>query len=308
MKRKRKGGRISQGQNGDPSRGDNPAEQIQTKKDLPLNEALQPKPRRGRCRADQGKERSTATIYVATYNVRSLAHSHDLKRLQEQLREIIKWNIVGTSETKRKGEGLTELEDGTWMYYKAAKTEDAKNRKGMALLVHKDFKDYIESFQIHSDRIISCKIRLQEESLQIIQVYAPTKDYEDTDVEKFYEDLDNAVNRKECKQHIIMGDFNAKIGIKEKNENLEWIGPRGIGIRNDRGERLLDFAANNKLFVTNTFFQKPASHYWTWESPGGAYHNQIDFILADEKSTIFTTLKSLPTSTSGATIEWSEEK
>ena len=85
MKRKRKGGRISQGQNGDPSRGDNPAQQIPTPKDLPLNEALQPKPRRGRCRADQGKERSTATIYVATYNVRSLAHSDDLKRLQEQL-------------------------------------------------------------------------------------------------------------------------------------------------------------------------------------------------------------------------------
>ena len=125
--------------------------------------------------------------------------------------------------------------------------------------------------------------------MQIIQVYAPTKDYEDTDVEKFYEDLDNAVNRKECKQHIIMGDFNAKIGIKEKNENLKWIGPHGMGIRNDRGERLLDFAANNKLLVTNTFFQKPASRYWTWESPGGAYHNQIDFILADEKSTIYNT-------------------
>ena len=213
--------------------------------------------------------------------------SDDLKRLQEQLREI-KWNIVGISETKRKGEGLTELEDGTWMY-EAAKTEDEKNRKGMALLVHKDFKGYIESFQIHSDRIISCKIRLQGESLQIIQVYAPTKDYEDTDVEKFYEDLDNAVNRKECKRHIIMGDFNAKIGIKEKNENLKWIGPHGMGIRNDRGERLLDFAANNKLLVTNTFIQKPASRYWTWESPGGAYHNQIDFILADEKSTIYNT-------------------
>ena len=125
--------------------------------------------------------------------------------------------------------------------------------------------------------------------MQIIQVYAPTKHYEDTDVEKFYEDLDNAVNRKECKQDIIMGDFNAKIGIKEKNENLKWIGPHGIGIRNDRGERLLDFAANNKLLVTNTFFQKPASPSWTWESPGGAYHNQIDFILADEKSTIYNT-------------------
>ena len=49
----------------------------------------------------------------------------------------------------------------------------------------------------------------------------------------------------------------------------------------------MEFAANNKLLVTNTFFRKPASRYWTWKSPGGAYHNQIDFILADEKSTIY---------------------
>ena len=143
--------------------------------------------------------------------------------------------------------------------------------------------------RLYGQSVISCETRLQGEPLQIIQVYAPTKDYEDTDVEKFYEDLDNAVNRKECKQHILMGDFNTKIGIKEKNENLEWIGPHGIGLSNDRGERLLDFAANNRLFVKNTFCQKPASRYWTWESPWGAYHNQIYFIIADDKSTIYNT-------------------
>ncbi|KAK3790884.1 hypothetical protein RRG08_011097 [Elysia crispata] len=42
-------------------------------------------------------------------------------------------------------------------------------------------------------------------------------------------------------------------------------------------------------FVTNSFFKKPRSRYWTWESPGGDYKNQIDFILTTDKTTIQNT-------------------
>ena len=83
-----------------------------------------------------------------------------------------------------------------------------------------------------------------------------------------------------------MVDFNAKIGKKGKIENNNWIGNHGIGVRYERSERLLDFAAENRLFITNTLFEKQTSRYWTWESPGGIYKNQIDFILTTDK-TIF---------------------
>ncbi|KAK3775444.1 hypothetical protein RRG08_015291 [Elysia crispata] len=105
----------------------------------------------------------------------------------------------------------------------------------MAFLVRKNFKDYIEGFCKHSDRVISCKVKLQEGSLQIIQVYAPTTDYDDEEAEKFYEDLENAIEKK-CANTVIMGDFNAKIGVKDEDEENEWIGPFGIGTRNERGE------------------------------------------------------------------------
>ena len=65
---------------------------------------------------------------------------------------------------------------------------------------------------------------------------------------------------------------------------MEWIGPHGIGVRNERGERLMNFAAANKLYITNSFFQKQKTRYWTWESPGGAYKNQIDFVLTNDKT------------------------
>ncbi|KAK3784049.1 hypothetical protein RRG08_025243 [Elysia crispata] len=280
-----KGGRISQGLKGDPFRGDISATLSPTERRTPSHEVPQSKPHRGRCGADRGRG-STATLHIATYNTRTLALQDDLDHLQEKL-EDFKWNVIGLCETKRKGEGLMELSDGTWIY-DAGKTEESPETKGMAFLVRKNFKDYIEGFCKHSDRVISCKVKLQEGPLQIIQVYAPTTDYDDEEAEKFYEDLENAIEKK-CANTVIMGDFNAKIGVKDEDEENEWIGPFGIGTRNGRGEKLIDFCTANRLFVTNSFFKKPRPRYWTWESPGGDYKNQIDFILTTDKTTIQNT-------------------
>ena len=111
MKEKLKGGRSTQGRNGDPSQGDNLATQTLTSRNFPFDEAPQPNPFQGRCGADGGRG-STAIINIATYNVRTLSHPDDLERLQEQMKDF-KWSIVGLCETKRKGEGLIELKDGT---------------------------------------------------------------------------------------------------------------------------------------------------------------------------------------------------
>ncbi|KAK3798509.1 hypothetical protein RRG08_063518 [Elysia crispata] len=240
-----KGGRISQGLKGDPFRGDISATLSPTERRTPSHEVPQSKPHRGRCGADRGRG-STATLHIATYNTRTLALQDDLDHLQEKL-EDFKWNVIGLCETKRKGEGLMELSDGTWIY-DAGKTEESPETKGMAFLVRKNFKDYIEGFCKHSDRVISCKVKLQEGSLQIIQVYAPTTDYDDEEAEKFYEDLENAIEKK-CANTVIMGDFNAKIGVKDEDEENEWIGPFGIGTRNERGEKLIDFCTANRLFM-----------------------------------------------------------
>ena len=53
-----------------------------------------------------------------------------------------------------------------------------------------------------------------------------------------------------------------------------------------RGERLLDFAGENNLVVTNSLFFKAANRYWTWEAPGGVTKNQIDFILSSDRKIV----------------------
>ena len=55
------------------------------------------------------------------------------------------------------------------------------------------------------------------------------------------------------------------------------------GDTNERGLRLLEFATFNDLVSGNTFGHHIASRSWTWHSPNGQHHNQIDYILVRKR-------------------------
>ena len=100
--------------------------------------------------------------------------------------------------------------------------------------MNKNVKDCIVSFNAHSDRIISCIVNLKNETIQVIQVYAPTSDYDNETIEGFYEDLEEAMDHKNNAHVIIMGDFNAKIGAD--NTGFEEImGKHRLGTMNENG-------------------------------------------------------------------------
>ncbi|CAH2092926.1 unnamed protein product [Euphydryas editha] len=65
-------------------------------------------------------------------------------------------------------------------------------------------------------------------------------------------------------------------------ELKEAIGNDGHGDRNDRGQRLINYAFENKLSIINTYFKKKSSRRWTWRSPSGIYKNEIDYILSNQ--------------------------
>ena len=78
---------------------------------------------------------------------------------------------------------------------------------------------------------------------------------------------------------MITGDFKAKSGTKTKEEDFKSMGPFGIGKRNEKGGRLIEFAEEHKLIIANTLFQKPKNRYWTWESPDWETRNQNRFYI-----------------------------
>ena len=90
--------------------------------------------------------------------------------------------------------------------------------------------------------------------ITIIQVYAPTSNAEEAEVEWFYEDLQALLELTPKKDVLfIIGDWNAKVGSQE---TPGVIGKFGLGIRNEAGQRLIDFCQENALVIYNiTFIQ-----------------------------------------------------
>ena len=95
-----------------------------------------------------------------------------------------------------------------------------------------------------------------------IQVYAPTSNAEEAEVECFYEDLQNLLELTPPKDvPFIIGDLNSKVG------NQEIPGKFGLGVQNEAGQTLIDFCQENALVIANTLFQQHQRRLYTWTSP-----------------------------------------
>ena len=117
--------------------------------------------------------------------------------------------------------------------------------------------------------------------INIIQVYAPTTDHDDEEVEKLYDDIKNVMKyAKSGEINIVMGDWNAKVG---EQQEYPVSGKFGLGDRNDRGQRLVEFCWTTKLAITNTLFEHPSRRLYTWKSPGDIHRNQIDYIMINQR-------------------------
>ena len=88
----------------------------------------------------------------------------------------------------------------------------------------------------------------------VIQVYAPTSNAEETEVEWFYEDLQDLLELIPKKDVLcIIGDWNAKV---KSWETPGVTGKFGLGMRNEAGQRLIVFFQENALIIANTLFQQ----------------------------------------------------
>ena len=73
------------------------------------------------------------------------------------------------------------------------------------------------------------------------------------------------------------------VGEDAQEDWAEVCGPFCNTETNDRGHKLLDFATYNNLVLANTVGNHKPSRRWTWHSPDGTRHNQIDYILVKKR-------------------------
>ena len=118
-------------------------------------------------------------------------------------------------------------------------------------------------------------------NITVIQVYAPTSNAEEAEVEQFYEDLQDLLELTPKKDVLfIIGDWNAKVGSQEAPGVTGKFVP---GVWNEAGQRLIEFCQENALVIANTLFQQHKRRLYTWTSPDRKHRNQIDYILCSQR-------------------------
>ena len=212
---------------------------------------------------------------IATWNVRTLFQKGKLDNVLQEA-ERLNLSVLGISEMRWNNKGCINKNGWTVIY-----SENDKYSNGVGVFVNEKTSNNLIGHWGISDRVILVKIKEPKFCLSLIQVYAPTSDANDQDIEQFYDELNSAI--KKCKGNevkIVMGDFNAKVG-NEADGKI--VGKVGLGFRNGRGDILVEWCNEQGFCIVNTCFQQPKNKLWTWKSPDGVTKNQIDFILVPKR-------------------------
>ena len=129
--------------------------------------------------------------------------------------------------------------------------------------------------------------------ITVIQVYAPTSNAEEAEVEWFYEDLQNLLELTPQKDVLfIMGDWNAKVGSQEITGIT---GKFGLGVENEAGQRLIEFCQEMHWSQ-----QTPSSNNTREDSTHG--HHQM--VNTDIRMIIFIAAKDAEALSSQQRLDW----
>ena len=138
-------------------------------------------------------------------------------------------NILGISKLKWTGMGEFNSDDHC-IYYCGQKS---LRRNGVAIMVNKRVQNAVLGCSLKNDRMISVRLQGKPFNITVIQVYAPTSNTEEAEVEWFYEGLQDLLELTPKKDILfITGDWNAKLGSQETPGVT---GKFGLGVQNEAG-------------------------------------------------------------------------
>ena len=127
--------------------------------------------------------------------------------------------------------------------------------------------------------MISVHSQGQPFSITVIQVYIPTTNVEEAEIEQFYEDLQDLLELTPQKDVIfIIGDWNATVG-SQKIPGIT--GNFGLGVQNEAEQRLSEFCQEKALVIANS--SNNTRRHYARTSLDGQYRNQIDYILCSQR-------------------------
>ena len=106
-------------------------------------------------------------------------------------------------------------------------------------MVNKRVRNAVLGCNLKNDRMISVRLQGKPFNITVIQVYAPTSNAEEAEVGQFHEDLQDLLELTPKKEVLVItGDWNGKVGSQETPGVT---GKFGLGMRNEPGQRLVEF-------------------------------------------------------------------
>jgi hypothetical protein len=220
-------------------------------------------------------ERKRQELKIGTWNVRTMNLKGKLENVKEEMKRN-NLNVLGVSEVRWIGDG-----DFVSDQYRVIYAGGEERQRGVAIILDSEAGQRVFDIKRCGDRIIMIKMHGELANIVLIQVYMPTSEHSDDEVEVMYEKLEELLREQKGSDYVvIMGDWNAMVG--EGREELV-VGKFGLGVRNERGEQMVDFCKRNKLVVTNTWFDNQKRRRYTWKKPGDVNRYQIDYILVRQR-------------------------
>lgn len=180
---------------------------------------------------------------------------------------------------------------------------DRLRRNRVALMLKQDVADAVRGSAARSDWIITIRLLGKSTNITIIQVYAPTTDAEENDIESFDANIQEEIDHTSKQDMLIItGDWYAKVGNKA---TLNVIRKFGLEVRNEARDQLEDFWEANNLCIANTCFKQPNRQLSTWTSPDGQNRNQIDNVIGSRRwRSYILSAKTRPGADCGTDHKW----
>ena len=127
--------------------------------------------------------------------------------------------------------------DDHYIYYCGQKS---LRRNGGAIMVNKRLQNAVLGCNLKNNRIISVRFQGKPFNIMVIQVYAPTSNAEEAEVEWFYEDLQDLLEQTPQKDVLfIIGDWNAKVGSQDNTWGNRQIWPWSTERKRTKANRVL---------------------------------------------------------------------
>ena len=152
-------------------------------------------------------------------------------------------DILGISKLKWTGMGEFNSDDH-YIYYCE---QESLRRNGGAIIVNKRVQNAVLGCNLENDRMISVRFQGKPFNITVIQVYALTSNTEEAEDEQFYEDLQDLLELTPKKDALYIIGSQETPGVT---------GKFGLGVRNEAGQRLIEFCQENTLVIANTLFQQ----------------------------------------------------